>query len=278
MSEEVIDPVISDGEEHELSKEERLELARKKFEELKKKKKKNKKKALKAGSEEPEKDQEKKDEKEKEEEKEKDVSEVETESESKVDEIIEDKKDAEPETTAEPETVSEPTNIETPEPAKSKPVIESEPVTESTPTKPSNDKYVPEVIQPTSIETVSTPQPESPDTVKLQETIDQQKNTIKKLRDENTDLKLSRMDLEDKITELEQVIEQLKLNGGAAPTQTKHIKQAEPVFKTNDYASSSTLAQPTTSLNFREKLMVWKGWQVDMTNWGGSQTSQAVRL
>lgn len=99
------------------------------------------------------------------------------------------------------------------------------------------------------------------------------------------------MDLNDKINSLELENKNLKAltssvsSGGAnitSPTATYKdtIKPAKPVFTRNDYASISQ--QSFTKFNatddFREKLMVWKGWQVDMTNWNGSGSTQKVAL
>lgn len=137
------------------------------------------------------------------------------------------------------------------------------------------------------------PAPDSENVNTLKELIEQQKATIKKLRDENTDLKLSRMDFQDRISELELEVEQLKLytptaheplpqtsSMGATSFLASPIKPAKPVFTRNDYASESkqNIADQKQSADFREQLMVWKGWQVDMTQWHGSSNAQVVAL
>lgn len=123
----------------------------------------------------------------------------------------------------------------------------------------------------------------------MKQTIEQQKSTIKKLRDENTDLKLSKMDLNDKILSLELENKNLKAltsstssvpGGSPIATYKETFKPAKPVFTKNDYASSSqqSFSKSNATEDFREKLMVWKGWQVDMTNWNGSGATQKVAL
>lgn len=254
MSDQEKEIITSEGEEQELSKEERLEAARKKFEELKKKKKKGKKKKKaegddKAESEEPE-----------------ESVEPEEKEDPKVEEpiVVEQKVEEEK---LEVQKVEEPK-------AEEKEKVEEEQKVESEEQKEEN------VVVAAKIESNDNKISTDSDTSvpALQEIIDQQKNTIKKLRNENTDLKLSKMDLQDKISELEQLVEQLKKSGGVMPPPVHKLVPAEPVFTKNDYASQSTqnLTSSTTE-DFREKLMVWKGWQVDMTNWGGVQ-SQVVRL
>ncbi|CAH2350740.1 hypothetical protein CLIB1423_02S04060 [[Candida] railenensis] len=265
MSEEDIN--VSDGEEEqELSKEERLEAARKKFEELKKKKKKGKKKSKKeSGSVEPEdqEDSEKKDTEEPEE-----LAETETEKK----ELVTEESKKEEATVAVPEVPTDDAEVSP------KSVAEA-PVSEPVKSTASEQKAT--IIESAKGETTK-PAVASEDSSTIQqlnETIEQQKNTIKKLRDENTDLKLSKMDLLDRISELELLTEQLKKSGGISNVQVpSKVVPAEPVFKKNDFASESTqnLAVSATE-DFREKLMVWKGWQADMTNWGGVQT-QIVKL
>lgn len=126
---------------------------------------------------------------------------------------------------------------------------------------------------------------EGDEVTSLKATIEQQKSTIKKLRDENTDLKLSRMDLQDRIVELES---QLKNSPQYTSTsevtkdspQKQQIKPAKPVFTQNDYASVSqqNFASFSHTDDFREKLMVWKGWQVDMRLWNATTNTQKISL
>ncbi|RCK55223.1 hypothetical protein Cantr_03853 [Candida viswanathii] len=259
MSDKEQDQLTEDTSDTELSKEERLEAARKKFEELKKKNKKKKGKKSKKleGAEEstaentpaPEEDAE---------------EEVKDDAEEKKEEVKEEPKE---EPTAE---VKEEPKEEPKEAPKEETKLEEPPSTEST-SEPLGD-YVKQIEE-------------------LKQTIEQQKSTIKKLRDENTDLKLSKMDLNDKIHSLELENKNLKaltssVSAGQSATASPAavfrdtVKPAKPVFTRNDYASISQ--QSFTKFNatddFREKLMVWKGWQVDMTNWNGSGATQKVAL
>lgn len=128
----------------------------------------------------------------------------------------------------------------------------------------------------------------------LTKQVNLQQKTITKLRDENTDLKLLKMDLQDKITELEQEIQQLKLNSNSqklpgsfvAPPIEHHqppvqkLPPVKPVYTRNEYASASKqdLSQFDIRGDFRESLMLWKNWQVDMTLWNGSSTTKQFQL
>ncbi|KAJ9097003.1 hypothetical protein QFC19_006948 [Naganishia cerealis] len=103
----------------------------------------------------------------------------------------------------------------------------------------------------------------------LKATIEQQKATINKLRDEITDLKLDRMDLKDKINELEK---KLAAGGTAKLPETPKYYPAKPVITTNKFASASKEdINAVTTDDFRERLLAWKGWQVDMTPWTNGQ-------
>lgn len=106
----------------------------------------------------------------------------------------------------------------------------------------------------------------------LEETVEQQKSTISRLRDENTDLKLSKMDLDDTVHELRSQLALLKETGAVPPI--KSLQPAKAIITTNEFASESKqkLNLEGTS-DFRESLLLWKGWQVDMTVWnvGGAQ-------
>lgn len=116
----------------------------------------------------------------------------------------------------------------------------------------------------------------------LQQTVEQQKTTIAKLRDENTDLKLSRMDLEDKIVLLEQALKDLRALGapstGSQPGATApSYVPAKPAYSTNEFADEPVPGNvETATADFRERLMVWRGWQVDMVGWLRSPTSQKL--
>lgn len=110
----------------------------------------------------------------------------------------------------------------------------------------------------------ATPQPDqtadqSELVAELRATVEQQKETIKKLRHENTDLKLEKMDLSDKIADLED--------------ELKKVQKREPATVHNSYSQQEIVQE---SSNFREKLMAWKGWQVDMTQWSGSQSTKVA--
>lgn len=116
----------------------------------------------------------------------------------------------------------------------------------------------------------------------LQRTVAQQKVTISKLCDENTDLKLSRMDLEDKIVLLEQALKDLRalgaLSTGSQPGATaSSYMPAKPAYSTNEFADEPVPGNvETATADFRERLMVWRGWQVDMVGWLRSPTSQKL--
>lgn len=293
------DAVLKD-EEVELSKEERLEAARKKFEEMKKKKKKTKKKALKEeavskeGTAEPEGEENTVLE-------EKTPGEIapeekaseEATSEKALEEVKEPKSAKTTEVSAVEELKTETADKETVSKEEKAPI--DAPTTATEGDKSSEAPAEPIVEKPhthTDKYNPISPAPDSEDVKSLKDLIEQQKATIKKLRDENTDLKLSRMDYQDRISELELEVEQLKLYKpaqelpsqvppvSASPFLASPIKHAKPVFTRNDYASESkqNLADQKQSTDFREQLMVWKGWQVDMTEWHGSTNAQVVAL
>lgn len=132
------------------------------------------------------------------------------------------------------------------------------------------------------ISSSSTPAP-TDDIATLKATIELQKNTIKKLRNENTDLKLTKMDLNDTIAELRAEIDLFNSSSvpgafhAAPPPPKPPLKPAKPIFTTNYYASESKhdVSRKETE-DFRESLMAWKGWQVDMTPWNGTGGSKKV--
>ncbi|RLV95983.1 hypothetical protein JA1_000541 [Spathaspora sp. JA1] len=122
----------------------------------------------------------------------------------------------------------------------------------------------------------------------LKKTIELQKNTINKLRDENTDLKLSQMDLKDKLAKLSGntsvrgspvVPPPAAVTNSPSVYKSETVIPAKPAVTRNDYASTSQQSFSTfpQTGNFRDKLMVWKGWQVDMTNWT-TGTSEKVAI
>lgn len=242
------EPSISADEaddQHELTKEERLEAARKKFEEMKKKKKKSKKKKKEEGKED----------------------------------------------TQEPEDAKEGTE----EPEDTKEVTQEPEVTKEVTKEPEDAKEVDDnkgketiaVVEPQT-ENVQNNSTENSEISELKAKVEEQAKTIAKLRDENTDLKLGRMDLQDKVDELEHQIVQLKSNSSSgatlsavpAPALTTPLKPAKPVITTNDYASISqqNFKKFETTVDFRERLMIWKGWQVDMTNWNGTGAVTKVAI
>lgn len=118
----------------------------------------------------------------------------------------------------------------------------------------------------------------------LSMTIIQQKHTIKKLRDENTDLKLNKMDLDDRIAELEETSAKLKTGDKTlfpSAVLSVGVKSKPDVLpiKENKYAlTSQSFDTYVTSGDFRENLMFWKSWQVDMTDWNSSFHGQKVAL
>lgn len=241
-------PISADeaDDQHELTKEERLEAARKKFEEMKKKKKKSKKKKKEEGKEDTQEPEDAK-------------------------EGTEEPEDSK-EVTQEPEDAEEVTQ-------------------ESEDTKKVEDTTQGEetnaVVEPEA-ENIQKESPENSEISELKAKIEEQAKTIAKLRDENTDLKLGRMDLQDKVDELEHQIAQLKSNPSAGSTSSAApvpvlatpVKPAKPVITTNDYASISqqNFKKFETTVDFRERLMIWKGWQVDMTNWNGTGAVTKVAI
>ena len=121
----------------------------------------------------------------------------------------------------------------------------------------------------------------SDDVNQLKTIIETQKKTISKLRDENTDLKLEQLDLNDRITALEAEVQQLQSSGSQVEPHTGKTKvyqahtqvlPAKPIVTSNEYALASQVdlsSKFETVLDFRERLLLWKGWQVDMTSWNG---------
>lgn len=87
-------------------------------------------------------------------------------------------------------------------------------------------------------------------------TVEQQKVTIKKLRNEAAELKLERMDLDDRIAELEEQVSQIKIQ----PRNSGHSEQQKT-------PKSSYHDKSDDVVDFKEKLMSWKDWQVDMRSW-----------
>ncbi|EGV63135.1 hypothetical protein CANTEDRAFT_114455 [Yamadazyma tenuis ATCC 10573] len=262
MSDKEEEPVI-ELEEGELSKEERLEAARKRYEELKKKKK-GKKKGKK----------EKKDKSEDspvpEDNDEPETEAVDTEAvatEAAATETVDTEASIETETPVDPEAVDT-ESVETKKP------VESE------------SANTPE-IAPTTSDVTNPPVPSadasSPSEIaSLKDTIFKHEKTIKKLRDENTDLKLEKMDMKDKISELQATIETLKTGNGASQHQppVRKLEPAKPIITTNKYASASKqdLNDFSNLSDFRERLMVWKHWQVDMTSWNSVYATEKVTL
>jgi uncharacterized coiled-coil protein SlyX len=276
-------------EVEDLTKEQKLEIAKKKFADLKKKNKKKKSKK-KDGEQTPEVEGDV--------EPEEPCAETQPVEDSKSDvnepadetEPIETKEESE--TKKEPDTNDKPDTNDEPQPSETVNTIEPETETNEiidtanlaeTETK---SKYTPK----------EQPQSESnndaaPSIEELQVKITNQERTIKKLRDENTDLKLSKMDLQDRISALEEQVKQLELNGSThtgappagappQPVQPPKLPAAKPVYTRNDFASESKqdLTQFVTKGDFRESLMLWKGWQVDMTQWNSSFGSQQLNL
>lgn len=105
----------------------------------------------------------------------------------------------------------------------------------------------------------------------LEQQLELQRATISKLRDENTQLKLERMDLLDRIKEYEQG----QLCGPNLPRASVEpqrpitlVTTACPIYTHNAYAPAGQERVPhSASGDFRERLMAWKGWQMDMRGW-----------
>ena len=124
----------------------------------------------------------------------------------------------------------------------------------------------------------------------LQETIDLQKSQIKKLRDENTDLKLERMDLKDKVADLERQLHDLTVQKeGSSEKNTEkssvlHDPKGDPVGPQLSQLSelptlneAKTAEKPVVNTgDYKERILAWKGWQVDMRAWNGCQGAQVV--
>ncbi|CAH6721070.1 hypothetical protein CLIB1444_05S02916 [[Candida] jaroonii] len=250
----------------ELSKEERLELAKKKYEELKKKKKKKKSKDKKKedteekeSTQEPEEVNNDKDQEDIEETKPEESTVLEGEQKEVKDEAVEGDKEVieEAETEAEAEKeIKEPVKEETIESTEPEESIKIETTVEEV--KTSNP-------QTSGIQT------ESQSIEELKELIAVQEKTIKRLRDENTDLKLQKMDLLDKIKTLE-----VSSSTAASPqSPIKHIP-AKPVYVKNDYSEENNEVNEVT--DFRERLLVWKNWQVNMTDWSSTYLTEKVTM
>ncbi|OBA22500.1 hypothetical protein METBIDRAFT_31393 [Metschnikowia bicuspidata var. bicuspidata NRRL YB-4993] len=122
----------------------------------------------------------------------------------------------------------------------------------------------------------------------LNETIELQKNQIKKLRDENTDLKLENMDLKDQVTELRNELEKLSARPSEPPFSqsiSNKINTNEPlaqpdsqvlVVLTTNESQTNEEASASSNGDYKERVLAWKGWQVDMREWTGCQESQVV--
>lgn len=224
----------TETQDDELSKEERLEAARKKFEEMKKKKKKGKKKK---------KDDDKAD--------------------SPTPDAVETE---EKEATKEPDSSATHAPVKEPESQDLEPKDTEMPSVSDTVQNADNKQAA---ISMSEDKTSSDTADSSSEVSLLKATIEQQKATINKLRDEITDLKLDRMDLKDKINELEK---KLAGSGSAKVPETPKYVPAKPVITSNKFASASKEdINSVTTDDFRERLLAWKGWQVDMTPWTNGQ-------
>lgn len=251
-----------------LSKEERLEAARKKYEELKKKKKKTKKKNKKKTDDKTDDKETENDDKDEDGELKEEPVEA---GESEAGESVEPESKEEKEQSAEPDSKEE--KEELPE-SESNPLekLEEKENPNGDITEQSGANTPQSLVTPTEVN-------------ELKSTIAQQEKTIKKLRDENTDLKLSKMDMNDKIHELEALINQLKSGATASSSPAmsqqpfKKIEPAKQFFTKNEYASKSQQEFGNSNTDdFREKLLLWKGWQVDMTYWNSTYTTEKVTL
>lgn len=229
--------------EEEKSKEERLELAKKKYEELKKKKKKQTKKKK---------------------------TDVEADNEASIE-----REEVEPQ-----EVESQGVEIEQVESSDSSSPLESaknesEKIGSEQPVSPNNESNKIDVENRDVIDSNESPSTNENSVEALKDIIQQHEKTIKKLRDENTDLKLLQMDLTDKIHELEQKLALSSTHNVPNNPLPKKLTPAKPVYTKNEYASSF---HDVTTNDFREKLMVWKNWQVDMTNWNSTYSTEKVIL
>ena len=225
----------TETQDDELSKEDRLEAARKKFEEMKKKKKKGKKKKK---------------------------------EDNKADSPTPDAVETEDKDVAVKEANSESASLDAPKETESQglePKVDLPSVSDTVQNADNKQAAISMSDDKTNTESAD-PSSEVPS---LKATIEQQKATINKLRDEITDLKLDRMDLKDKINELEK---KLAAGGTAKLPETPKYYPAKPVITTNKFASASKEdINAVTTDDFRERLLAWKGWQVDMTPWTNGQ-------
>ncbi|KAM9895276.1 hypothetical protein OXX79_008186 [Metschnikowia pulcherrima] len=125
----------------------------------------------------------------------------------------------------------------------------------------------------------------------LQETIDLQKSQIKKLRDENTDLKLERMDLKDKVADLERQLNSLTMQkernsekntekGLGLQSDPKRDPVGPQMSQSSELPTlgeAKTAEKPVVNTgDYKERILAWKGWQVDMRAWNGCQGAQVV--
>ncbi|CAI5756635.1 unnamed protein product [Candida verbasci] len=237
----------SDNEDNLLSKEERLEIAKKKLKEMKKKNKKSKTKTTES-------------------------------TDANQPEDIESKESTPLDTETKPETEKveekKPESIEEPKTEEKRPESIEEPKTEET--KPETTESI--IKDELEVEAKDELEPK-PETKSDSSEIDRLNQTIKKLRDENTNLKLEIMDLKDRIRELETGPSTTRTS---QPVYSQNIKPAKPIITKNEYATISQQNfsdfNSISTDNFRDKLMIWKHWQIDMTNWTGVGTSQKLAL
>ncbi|ODV98128.1 hypothetical protein PACTADRAFT_78535 [Pachysolen tannophilus NRRL Y-2460] len=263
-----VEPVASvdsteESGESQLSKEERLEQARKKFEELKKKKNKKKKNKKKSKEEEAKAEEELKEaeaelEAEKEEE-----EETEEKEEEQTEEATEKKDDG-----IEPETKT----LNWAEEIQKAPASDNSSHNSDHNSGHENDNGDDE----------------------LKETVKNQEQEISKLKKETTDLKLERIQLLEKIESLELTVKKLNRSLQFSKTDQPNVYQSDynsdlslspdnfdpmssgiadtgtrpPSFvKTPSFQNINMPMQADEVVDMRERLMKWKNWQIDMTHW-----------
>ena len=107
-------------------------------------------------------------------------------------------------------------------------------------------------------------------------TIQERDSTIQRLSSENAELGRTKHTLENRITELEKQLQQLSFAGHPKDVTLTHEMRNFPQEYINEYSDKRNV--PKGGYDFRENLMAWKGWQVDMRNWNQSSKLTQVIL
>ena len=110
----------------------------------------------------------------------------------------------------------------------------------------------------------------------LHVTIQERDSTIQRLSSENAELVRTKHTLENRITELEKQLQQLSFAEHPKDVTLTHEMRNFPQEYINEYSDKRNV--PKGGYDFRENLMAWKGWQVDMRNWNQSSKLTQVIL